>query len=195
MAELYATAFPDPYVTALERHAVGAFADVVSDSGIDGDVVDVGCGLGQVTDDLARRGLPAVGVDPSVGMLTLARQSYPALRFVSGDATLEALDDGEIAAVIARFSLIHIPPTDVPAVLRTWAARVTIGGTVLVAGHANDEPGVIEFDHRVSRAWRWHPDMMADALSAAGFDEVWRTISRPDPDHRFPEFHVLARRR
>lgn len=176
MAELYATASPDPYVTALERHAVGAFADVVSDSGIDGDVVDVGCGLGQVTDDLAR-------------------QSYPALGFVSGDATLEALDDGEIAAVIARFSLIHIPPTDVPAVLRTWAARVTIGGTVLVAGHANDEPGVIEFDHRVSRAWRWHPDMMADALSAAGFDEVWRTISRPDPDHRFPEFHVLARRR
>ena len=70
------------------------------------------------------------------------------------------------------------------------------GGVALVVGRTTDIPGeVVEFDHAVAPAWRWHPDRLAAVLSDAGFDEVWRTVSRPDADHRFPGVHLAARRR
>ena len=92
--------------------------------------------------------------------------------------------------------MLTVPPapgsSDVRAVLTDWARRSRPGTVVLLAGQAADEPGVHEFDHLVARAWRWHPDPVADALRDAGFAERWRTVSRPDAVHRFPEFHVCA---
>jgi hypothetical protein len=70
------------------------------------------------------------------------------------------------------------------------------GALVAIAGQTTDKPdAVLEFDHLVAPAWRWHPDRLSEVLAEAGFDETWRTISRPDPQHRFPEVHLLARRR
>lgn len=194
LAELYASTFPSPYLTPIEEHAVAAFADTVRDSGLDGVVVDVGCGLGQVTADLARR-LTVVGLDPSEGMFAFAKRDHPALDFVIGDSSLGSIDaDVPIVAIIARFSLIHSDPSAVPDILRTWAGRVPVGGTVLVACQMSEDAGVVEFDHKVAPAWRWHPDRLSAELSAAGFGEVWRITARPDADHRFPDVHMLARR-
>ncbi len=69
------------------------------------------------------------------------------------------------------------------------------GALVAVAGQTTDSVGeVSEFDHAVAPAWLWHPGRLSEALSKAGFDELWRTISRPDADRRFPEVHLVARR-
>lgn len=200
LAELYAETFPSPYPTALERYAVRAFADLVPAGG-DGVVVDVGCGPGDVTADLAGQGLPVVGVDPSARMLDIARRKYPEREFLADDAYLaKAAATVEIAAILARFSLIHVPPKEIPDVFGTWAERLKPGGIVLVAGQALDGPSVdaVEFDHKVARAWLWHPDRLAETLNDAGFDEVWRIISRRDAEYRFrrfPEVHLVARRR
>lgn len=199
LADLYDRTFPEPYLTPLERHAVAAFADLVHESGIDGVVLDVGCGIGHVTADLHAQGSDVIGIDPSREMLGFARRYHPDLRFVHDDARLAAVDLGgrPVAGILARFSLIHVPPAAIPGVLAGWAERTASGALVAVAGQGTDEVGrVVEFDHRVSRAWRWHPDRMAEVLEAAGFAEVWRTVSRPDDGpHRFPEFHLVARRR
>ncbi|RVW03924.1 class I SAM-dependent methyltransferase [Rhodococcus xishaensis] len=198
VAERYSEAFPTPYQTPLERHVVAAFADLVRERTLEGIVLDVGCGLGHVTADLAGRGLDVVGVDPSREMLEIARRNYPELRFVQDDAQLESMNLGgqSVAAVLARCSLIHLPPSDVPNVLAGWAVRMAPGALVAVAGQTTDSVGeVSEFDHAVAPAWRWHPDRLAEALSEAGFEEVWRTISRPDAHHSFPELHLVARRR
>ncbi|HEY9310716.1 class I SAM-dependent methyltransferase [Williamsia sp.] len=198
LADLYAETFPDPYLTPIERHVVAAFADLVREGPIEGVVLDVGCGLGQVSADLARQGLGVIGVDPSVEMLGFARRNYPELQFIQDDAHLRYVDLGgtNLAAIMARFSLIHVPPADIPYVLGGWATRMNPGALVAVAGQTTDVVGAVEeFDHRVAPAWRWHPDRLAEALALAGFDEIWRTISRPDADHRFPDFHLVARKR
>ena len=54
---------------------------------------------------------------------------------------------------------------------------------------APDE-AVVEFDHRVVRAWRWHPDAMADVLASAGIVEQWRLVARRDEARRFDECHL-----
>ncbi|MGW4433268.1 methyltransferase domain-containing protein [Streptomyces tendae] len=44
-------------------------------------VVDVGCGAGRAVAELAERGVHAVGVDPSPGMLAAARERWPQAEF------------------------------------------------------------------------------------------------------------------
>lgn len=198
LAELYTETFPSPYLTPLERHVVHAFADLVAAQDGTGVVVDVGCGPGEVTADLAQRGLNVLGVDPSAQMLAIAHRKYPECRFTQDDAYLSGPEAPEnIDAVLARFSLIHVPPAEIPAVLSAWRARMKPGALLAVACQAADgaTDTVVEFDHLVTRAWRWHPDHLAKVLADAGFDEMWRTISQPDDDHRFPEVHLVARLR
>ncbi|WP_238422904.1 trans-aconitate 2-methyltransferase [Gordonia sp. 'Campus'] len=197
LAELYAATFPSPFSNTLQRHVIEAFVDHVRGSGVPGTVLDVGCGPGGVTAELAAAGLDVIGADPSTEMVRIARSSHPRLRFVLDDARLRSpeLDDIDIAAIVARFSLIHVLPESVPGILHGWATRMRPGGVVLIAGQTTDAGEVVEFDHRVAPAWRWHPDRMAAALADAGFDEEWRTVKRADDSHRFAEFHLLAIRR
>lgn len=191
LAERYAAMFPGPYQSEIERHAMAAFVDAIDTDGV---VVDVGCGLGHVTDDLARRGLDVVGCDPSPAMLAIARDSHPHIQFVDDDATLTRIES-PIAAIIARFSLIHIAPEELVGVIRAWADRLRPGAPVLVASQSSDTPGpALSFDHAVAPAWRRHPDELARVLAEAGFDEEWRIVNRPDSIHRFPGVHMLARR-
>lgn len=202
LAEQYELAFPGPFQTPLERHAVAAFTDMVLEHHGEGTVVDIGCGTGHVTAELAHRGLEVVGIDPSEGMLGIARRSHPEVVFRRGDANLNdspAPTDWlvPLRGVLARFSLIHIGPHLIGGVLASWAQRMPAGGLVLLAFQSTDgeEQPVLSFDHAVAPAWRWHPEEMSARLARAGFDEVWRTMSRPVPMHRFPECHLTAVRR
>lgn len=198
LAQRYADTFPNAYQTALERHTMHAFADLVTAADLSGVVVDVGCGIGHVTADLADRGVPILGVEPSRPMLSLARDAHPDCEFVCDDALLASLPaDLPIAAIVARFSLIHVPPQAVDDVLASWARRITPNGLLLVAAQCTDDATVTEFDHAVAPAWRWHPDHLSHTLRAAGFAEAWRVIARADSRRefaRFDEVHLTARR-
>lgn len=189
LAERYAAMFLSAYQTPIEEHAVAAFAEQIRSEGA---VVDVGCGLGHVTADLARRGLDAIGCDPSPAMLAIARSTYPDLTFLDTDASLAGAYD-PIAAIIARYSLIHIPPDEVDTIFERWADRLRPNSPVLIASQSTDIPGpAMPFDHAVAPAWRWHPEELSRALAGAGFTEEWRIVNRPDAVHRFPGVHLLA---
>lgn len=196
MASAYDSAFPTGYASAVERHAVALFADELLAAGLSGPVVDVGCGTGHITHDLSLRGLEMLGVDPSAGMLSFAQRRYPEMRWRVGDASLDQLveDHPPLAGIVARFSLIHVEPEALSAVLRTWAARLQPMAHVLVAFQCSEDPArpVREFDHAVARAWRWHPDAMAAALAAAGLAERWRLLTPPDDSYRFAMCHLAC---
>ena len=197
MASVYDTAFPTGYASIVERHAVALFVDKVAACGRPGTVVDVGCGAGHIAHDLAARGLDVVGLDPSAAMLALAKKRYPDIPWRLDDAHLENLPAGhpQLSAILARFSLIHADPATVPTIFAAWATRLRRGAHVLVAFQCSNDPEdpVIEFDHRVARAWRWHPDAMGAALEGAGFTERWRLVTQPDDSQRFVECHLLCR--
>jgi SAM-dependent methyltransferase len=198
LAAAYDEAFPAGYASALERHAIALFVDELRATGLRGPVLDVGCGTGHITGDLASHGVDAVGVDPSEGMLSIARKRYPGLRWHQGDATLTQLPDGQrsLAGIVARFSLIHVEPANVPRILAGWVERLQSGARVLVAFQCSDDTAVgwQEFDHKVARAWRWHPDAMSAAMTAAGLSERWRLVVQPDgTHHRFVECHLVHR--
>ncbi len=71
-------------------------------------VLDLGCGTGHLTAQIAARGAEAVGLDGSLSMIAQARQNYPRLRFVLGDARAFEFDD-PFDAVFSNAALHWIP--------------------------------------------------------------------------------------
>ena len=51
-------------------------------------VVDLGCGNGALTEQLAACGYDVTGVDASAEMLELAREGHPDLKFLPGNAQI-----------------------------------------------------------------------------------------------------------
>jgi ubiquinone/menaquinone biosynthesis C-methylase UbiE len=181
----------------LDRAILGAFAEVVTASG-GSQVADLGCGPGHVTAHLNTLGLGAFGIDASPEMIKLARDAHPGLRFEVGSMAALNIDDSTLSGVLSRWSIIHTPPQELPAVLAEFQRVLELGGHLLVGFSASDGPShpTQAFDHTVTLAYRWSPDHLAAMLHDAGFAEVARMIREPQPTDRrqFQEIHLLARK-
>ena len=71
-------------------------------------VLDLGCGTGHLTAQIAARGAVTTGLDASVSMIAQARQNYPKLKFALGDASAFRFDD-PFDAVFSNAALHWIP--------------------------------------------------------------------------------------
>lgn len=105
-------------------------------------VLDLGAGTGVSTEELARSGAYAVGLDLSLGMLLAGRRVRPDVPLLAGDALRLPFADATFDAVTISFALRNM--VDTGAALRELA-RVTRPGGRLV---------VCEFSHPTNRAFR-----------------------------------------
>ncbi len=96
-----------------------------------GSVLDVACGSGKLTAELARLAVPprgrVVGLDFSAGMLARARLDHPALQFVEGDALDLPFEDAEFDAATMAFGLRNLAdPERGLAEMRRVARRLVV---------------------------------------------------------------------
>jgi SAM-dependent methyltransferase len=174
----------------MERAMLTAFAELVQA----GPVADVGCGPGHVTAHLHALGPETFGIDLSTEMIALARRAHPDLRFDEGSMTALELADGALGGILASFSVIHTPPRQLPAVFAEFRRVLAPGGHLLLGFLGGDDPQPQEYDHKVTLAYRWPPDRLAELLRRAGFVEVARLSRAPHEDERqFPHVHLLVR--
>ncbi|GAA1413035.1 class I SAM-dependent methyltransferase [Catellatospora coxensis] len=191
-AQLFSDSLQD---RPLDRAILDAFAELVRTSG-DTRVADLGCGPGYVTAHLHKLGLAASGVDVSPAMITLAREAYPDLRFDVGSMAALDIADGTLSGVLSRWSIIHTPPQDVPAILDEFHRVLAPGGHLLIGFSASEDPShpTQVFDHSVAPAYRWWPDHLAAMLRKAGLAEVGRMVREPQPEDKrqFQEVQLIA---
>ncbi|MEV5486078.1 MULTISPECIES: class I SAM-dependent DNA methyltransferase [Streptomyces] len=198
IAPTYAQMFHDPLGDRpLERALLSAFAELVRANG-DGGVADLGCGPGQLTAHLHGLGLNAFGVDASPVMVGLAREAHPGLRFEVGSMAALDIEDGALGGVLSRWSVIHTPPQDLPAVFAEIARVLAPGGPLLIEFPATDGPHheTQAYDHTVVTAYRWCPDRLSELLRDHGLAESARLVIEPKPTDRrqFQEIQLLAHR-
>jgi SAM-dependent methyltransferase len=194
VASLYAELFSNMLDTRpLERALLAAFAELVQAHNA-GPVADIGCGPGHVTAHLHGLGPTTFGIDLSPAMIALAREAHPDLRFDVG--TMSALDvaDGVLGGILALYSIIHTDPRQLPAVFTEFQRVLAPGGHLLLGFFAGDDPVPQEFDHKVTLAYRWSPDSLAELLRRAGFVEVARLLREPHEGERFQQAHLLVRK-
>ncbi|MFB9414702.1 class I SAM-dependent methyltransferase [Dactylosporangium matsuzakiense] len=136
VAVSYAAMLGDALADApYERGVLGIFAELVRGAG-GGPVADIGCGPGRLTRHLYRQGLDAFGVDLSPGMIAVARDEHPDLRFEVGSMTALDIAGGTLGGLLAWFCLIHVPDAEVPGVLAEFRRVLRPGGVALLAFHA-----------------------------------------------------------
>ena len=174
------------------RAGLALFADLVGDAG---PVADIGCGPGYVTRHLHDLGVDAFGIDLSPEMIAIARRDHPGLRFEVGTMTDLDLADGELAGIVAFWSVILIPDDAVPTVFAEFRRVLRPGGPLLVGFHVGDETIHTSEGYTGRKisvdSHRRTPTVMSDWLREAGFTIDGELLMRPDDD--VPGAIVFAR--
>lgn len=153
-----------------------------------GPLLDLGCGPGHWTAHLAALGADVRGIDPVPAFVEIARRAHPHVDYrLGGVERLPA--DARWGGILAWYSLIHLPPTEMPGALARIHAALRPGGTVLLGFF--DGERIEPFDHAVTTAHRWPVAALGTALAAAGL-VVEHTERRTDPGAR-PHAAILAR--
>ena len=88
-------------------------------------VLDVACGPGYVSAAAKELGAVPTGIDFSEGMLAIAKEMFPGISFVQGDAQDLPFGDGSFDRVLINFGLLHVAR---PEKACTEACRVLKSG-------------------------------------------------------------------
>jgi SAM-dependent methyltransferase len=100
---------------------------------------DIGCGSGRDTAWLAQNGFPAVGFDPSEGLLAEARRLYPNIEFRRASLPdLDDIADESFANVLCETVIMHLDPATIPAAVRRLTAILKPGGTLYLTWRVSE---------------------------------------------------------
>lgn len=151
-------------------------------TGLDGPVLDLGCGPGHLSAHLHAAGCDVTGLDLVPEFLAHARATYPDVPFLQGSLTALDRPDGSVAGVLSWYSLIHQEPEGLDGSLAE-VRRVLAPGGALVIGFF-EGPVREPFAHRVTTAHRWPVEEMSARLAAHGLAEQERLFRGQDGERR-----------
>lgn len=163
-------------------------------TGLDGLVLDLGCGPGHWTGYLHSLGADVIGLDVVPEFVEHARAEHRGPEFRLGSMTEVDLAEHSVSGVLAWYSTIHQPPAELDRTLTEFRRLVKPSG-VLVVGFFDSDDVVAGFDHAVTTAYRWPIDNFAQRLERAGFSEAQRLQQQvPErPDRKYAAIAAHAR--
>lgn len=95
-------------------------------------VLDLGCGAGvPVARELIAHGFKVTGVDISARQIEQARRNVPEAQFIEADMTTVEFPPSSFEAVVAFYSITHVPRDEHSALLRRIAGWLTSRGRFL----------------------------------------------------------------
>jgi SAM-dependent methyltransferase len=159
-----------------------------------GRVLDLGCGSGvPAVGWLLRHGFEVMGIDLSPVQVERARRSFPEVDLRCGDMTELQLPAGSLDAVVALYSIIHVPVAEQPALFESVHGWLRPGGMLLAIVGATAGTGT-EDDWLGAPMYWSHADRETYLtwLGEIGFQLRWhRFIPEDDGGHTL----LLAERR
>ncbi|MGC2940219.1 MULTISPECIES: alpha/beta fold hydrolase [unclassified Brevibacterium] len=176
------------------RSSLRVFAELIGE-GTGDRVADVGCGTGYVTGYLNELGVDAFGIDISPGMLKIARHDHPSCHFEIGTMTQLSTEDAQLAGIVAFWSIVHVPDSAMPGVMKEFRRILRSEGLLLVGFHVGDGAEHTSRGHSgrpVSiDSFLRPPNAVAQWMRDAGFTVISELTLRPaDPS---PGALLLAR--
>ncbi|MFI5623408.1 class I SAM-dependent methyltransferase [Nocardioides sp. NPDC051685] len=170
-----------------DRDAITTWRDSTT-----GRLLDAGCGPGLWSQELTTGGVrEVVGLDASAEFVAAARARYPDVGFERADLAALPLEDSSVGGILAWYSIIHTPPTELPEILSEFARVLEPGGSALI-GFFDGTPGEA-FDHAVHTAYYWSAEALGELLAPHGL-VVGQASARQDPGARRRQGDLVATR-
>jgi SAM-dependent methyltransferase len=161
-------------------------------------IADIGCGPGHVARYLHDRGAHSAGFDLSPRMIDIATRTHPGIDFQVADMRSLPVADQSWGAIVAFYSIIHIPPAGLPAVFAEFHRVLRPGGLALLSFHLGSELRHLDewWDHAVSLDFQFYERAFVEnALTAAGLLVDAYFERRPYPDEvDTTRAYLMARR-
>lgn len=120
-------------------------------------ILDLGCGTGELTAQIAESGAQVTGIDSSPSMISSAKSHYPSIKFEVADATTFALNE-TFDAVFTNATLHWIRQQE-KALDRIWR-HLKPGGTLVLEmggkGNVDDITGALK-EAMEEKGYDYHP--------------------------------------
>ena len=145
-------------------------------------VLDVGCGPGQLTAELASRGAAVAAVDPSQAFVAACAGAVPEADVRAGSADALPWADATFDAVLSQLVLNFVPDPD--AAVRELARVTRPGGTVAACTWDRDGgfrmiTALVEAAHSIGAPMP-HPGSVMDYRREAELADLWRRTELDD---------------
>jgi SAM-dependent methyltransferase len=141
----------------------------------DGDpVLDLGCGCGVPATAILAQHQAVTGVDLSPVQIARARGLVPAAQFQCADMSSVEFPSQSFAAVVAFFSIIHLPLEEQPALFKNIHHWLRPGGYLLATVGSGAWTGTDDDWHGAPMYWS-HADRATYLawLKETGFEVLW----------------------
>lgn len=135
-------------------------------------VIELGCGDGRDAAEIIPRAAWYEGIDPSAGLLRLARQKVPSGSFVCSDALRYAYPQ-DLDVIFAFASLLHISREDLPEVFKKARAALKAGGVFYMS--LKEMPGYneeVKEDQYGQRMFYYYTPALIEELAGGSFENV-----------------------
>jgi ubiquinone/menaquinone biosynthesis C-methylase UbiE len=138
----------------------------------DGAVLDYGCGIGNLTEQLVTVFSDVHAFDPSAKSLEVAHRRAPAAKFHSSASDLPS---GKFEAVVVAGVLHHVPPGERPSLLARLYDTLAPGGKLVVFEHNPLNPltrrvvKACAFDDDAILLWPWEAKRL---VTRSGFQDT-----------------------
>ena len=116
-------------------------------------VVDLGCGCGIPLTRMLVKDYRVLGVDASDVQLSRAQELVPNARFVQADMSTLHLEEESVEAVVALFSIIHMPPSAQQNLIRRVRRWLRADGIFLFTAGGSEWSGYRDNWHGVRMYW------------------------------------------
>ena len=151
---------------------------------VQAEVLELGCGAGVPCTQLLAQQTHVTGVDISATQIALARQNVPTATLFQADMMTLTFPSASFDAVVAFYSLIHLPRIEQAVLLERLAQWLRPGGRLLVNLGVVDDPGSIEPDWLgITMYWSsYDAQTNLNLINQAGFTLVETEILTDDED-------------
>ena len=171
-----------------------ALADALIPAGAD--VLDLGCGAGIPMTATLAVGRTVTGVDISAAQIALARANVPSATFLQTDLATLDFPSGSFDAVVAFYSLTHIPRAEHAALFGRIRSWLRPGGVFVASLGVEDSPDEVEADWLGVDMFFSHFSARVNRrlVAEAGFEiERADVVTEPEDRHDARFLWVVAR--
>lgn len=159
------------------------------------DVLELGCGAGVPMTARLAAGRTLTGIDVSAEQLRRARRNVPGATFLLADLTTLDRPAASLDAIVAFYSLTHVPRERLPGLFERIAGWLRPGGVFIASLGVEDDPGGVEDWLGVEMYFsQWSARVNRRLVEAAGLVvERAEVMTEPEDRHDARFLWIVAR--